>query len=126
MSMLHRIDRRRESRTEVDLSLVIWGVDTEGERFVQDVRAHDISLSGALLTGVDADLRSGDVIGILCGKKKARFRVVWVRYDGGGDKMQVAVHRMEADECPWVELLAAERAAQQSDSQPESAPSPEA
>ena len=51
-----------------------------------------------------ADLRSGDVIGVLCGKKKARFRVVWTRYDGTGDRMQVA-HRVEAEECPWAELL---------------------
>ena len=82
MGILHRIDRRREPRTEIDLPLVIWGVDTEGERFVQEAHARDISLSGALLSGVDADLRSGDVIGILYGKNKARYRVVWVRYDG--------------------------------------------
>lgn len=72
---------------------------------MQEAHARDISLSGALLSGLDADLRSGDVIGILCGKRKARFRVIWVRYDGDGEKMQVAVHRIEADECPWVELL---------------------
>jgi hypothetical protein len=81
------MDRRREPRTEIDLALVIWGVDTEGERFVQEARARDISLSGALLSGIDADLRSGDVIGGLYGKKKARYRGVWIRYDGGGEKM---------------------------------------
>ena len=84
---------------------MVWGVNTEGERFLQEAHARELSLSGALLTGLDADLRSGDVIGILYGKKKARYRVVWVRYDGGGEKMQVAVHRLEADECPWRELL---------------------
>jgi len=105
MGILRSFDRRRESRTIVELPLMVWGVDTEGERFLQEACAHDISLSGALLTGLDADLRSGDVVGILYGKKKARFRVVWVRYDGGGDKMQVAVHRFEDDECPWKELL---------------------
>ena len=72
---------------------------------MQEAKALDISLSGALLTGLDADLRSGDVVGILYGKKKARYRVVWIRYDGAGDQMQIAVHRMQADECPWVDLL---------------------
>lgn len=72
---------------------------------MQEAQARDISLSGALLSGIDADLRSGDVIGVLCGKKKARFRVVWTRYDDDGDRMQVAIHRMEAEECPWAELL---------------------
>jgi hypothetical protein len=108
MGTLRRIERRREPRSEVDIALMVWGVDTEGERFLQEARARDISLSGALLTGLDAELRSGDVIGILYAGKKARFRVVWVRYDGGGDKMQAAVHRLAADACPWQDLLSEE------------------
>jgi PilZ domain len=98
-------DRRREPRTSVDIALMVWGVDTRGERFLQEARAKDISLSGALLSGIEANLRSGDVIGILYAGKKARYQVVWVRYDEGGDRMQVAVHRFAADECPWKALL---------------------
>lgn len=108
MGNLRRMDRRREGRIEIELPLMVWGVDTKGERFLQEATARDVSLSGALLSGLDADLRSGDIVGILCGKRKARFRVVWVRYDESGDKMQVAVHRLESDECPWRELLPAE------------------
>jgi len=111
MGILRRMDRRREGRSEIDLALMVWGVDTKGERFLQEARAHDISLSGALLTGLDADLRTGDVIGVLCGRRKARYRVVWVRYDEAGDKMQVAVHRVDPDVCPWEDLLADELAA---------------
>jgi len=105
-----RPDRRSEARTLADLPLTVWGVDTKGERFLQPARACDISLSGALLSGLDAELRSGDVIGILYAGRKARYRVVWVRYDGTGDKMQVAVHRMTSDECPWRDLLSEEPA----------------
>ena len=105
MGILRRMDRRREGRSEMELPLMVWGVDTKGERFLQEATARDISLSGALVTGLDADLRSGDIVGILCGKQKARFRVVWVRYDETGDKMQVAVHRLESDVCPWKALL---------------------
>jgi len=105
MSVLPPFDRRREPRKPVDLSLIMWGVDTQGERFLQEAHARDISLSGALLSGLDADLKCGDVIGILYGKKRARYRVVWVRYDEMGDKMQAAVHRLESDACPWLDLL---------------------
>ncbi len=105
MGILRSIDRRREQRTVREFPLMVWGVDCKGERFLQEARARDISLCGALLTGLDADLKSGDVIGILFGKKKARYRVVWVRYDGAGDKMLVAVHRVESDACPWLDLL---------------------
>jgi len=99
------IDRRSEPRTKLDLLLQVWGIDAKGERFLQDVRARDISLSGALLSGLDLDLRSGDVIGILYAGKSARYRVVWVRSDGASEKMQVAVRRVEADACPWLDLL---------------------
>jgi len=88
MGVLPPYDRRREPRKPVDLSLMVWGVDTQGERFLQEAHARDISLSGALLSGLNADLKFFDVIGILYGKKKARYRVVWVRYDEMGDKMQ--------------------------------------
>lgn len=103
-------DRRREPRADADLGLVVWGVDTRGDRFLQEARARDISLSGALLTGLDAELRSGDVIGILYAGKKARYRVVWVRHSGTSDKVQAAVHRFPADVCPWKELLTEEHA----------------
>ncbi len=107
MGEIRIIDRRSEVRCEADLALTVWGISTRGQQFVQEAHAQDISLSGALLTGIDADLRSGDVIGILCAGKKARFQVVWVRYDGTGDKMQVAVHRVADDACPWLDLLEA-------------------
>ena len=105
MGILRSFDRRNESRIPAELSVMVWGVHTCGERCLQEARARDISLSGAMLSGLDTDLRSGDLVGILCGKRKARFRVVWVRYDDTGDKMLVAVQRIAADACPWEELL---------------------
>ena len=106
------LERRHETRTKLDLALVVWGIDGKGQQFLQEAHARDISLSGALLSGLDLNLRSGDVIGILYAGKSASYRVVWVRYDGTGEKMQVAVHRVEADACPWLDLLAGEDASQ--------------
>ena len=110
MGTLHSIngqskDRRREPRTDIDLGLTVWGIDTRGDRFLQEARARDISFSGALILGLDAELRSGDVIGIFYAGKKARYRVVWVRQSGTSDKVQAAIHRIAPDECPWKELL---------------------
>jgi hypothetical protein len=117
----HTNDRRREPRIESDLVLTVWGVDTRGDRFLQEARARNISLSGALLSGLDAKLRSGGVIGILYAGKKARYRLVWVRESGNGQKVQAAVHRIAPDECPWKDL----RNEEQSDDPPTiSAPAP--
>jgi hypothetical protein len=98
-------DRRRESRVSTDLLLTVWGVDTRGERFLQEAHARNISLSGALLSGLDSELRSGDVIGILYAGRKARYRVVWVRHSGSAQKVQAAVQRFALDECPWKDLV---------------------
>jgi len=103
-------DRRREPRTKADLELTVWGVDATGERFLQKAHAREISLSGALLYGLDTDLRSGDVIGILYAGRKARYRVVWVGRSGSPPKLRAAVHRFASDECPWKDLLAEEPA----------------
>jgi hypothetical protein len=101
------IERREEPRIEIDIGLFCWGVETqEGGRFLQEVRARDISLSGALLSGFQSNLKSGDVIGILYLGHEARFRVVWVRYCGDDQKMHAAVRRMQPDPCPWEQLLA--------------------
>jgi len=108
MGILRSFDRRCEPRTPTDLPLQVWGVNTRGERFLQEARARDISLNGAMLSGLESDLRSGDVIGILYAGRKARFRVIWIRYDEGGDKMLVAVHRLASDACPWLDLLTSE------------------
>lgn len=105
MGILRRIDRRREPRNQVELSVMVWGVDTKGERFLQEARCRDISLSGGLLSGIESELRSGDVIGILYRGKKARYRVVWVRYEDNVGKIHAAIHRFEEDTCPWQELL---------------------
>jgi len=105
MGDLRIVDRRREERAASQLELLVWGVDMRGERFMQRARARDISLSGALLSGLEGDLRSGDVVGILYANRKARYRVIWVRQSGTENKLQAAVHRVDGDECPWQNVL---------------------
>lgn len=105
MGNVRKAERRREARFPANLAVTVWGVDTKGERFIQEARARDISLSGALLSGLDAELRSGDVVGVMCCGKKARYRVVWLRHSDGEEKIQAAVQRFEMDTCPWIDAL---------------------
>jgi hypothetical protein len=105
MGIVRSIERRNEPRSAMELSVIVWGVDTKGDRFVQEARASEVSLSGALLSGLDVELRSGDVVGIVYVNKKARFRVIWIRMSDEGRKIQAAIHRIDPDVCPWQELL---------------------
>ena len=98
-------DRRREPRMKSNLTVLIWGIDIEGMRFSQSALARNISQHGALLAGIEWQLRPGDLLGIQHGQKRARFRVVWARSSGTEEKTLAAVHKLEAEACPWLEKL---------------------
>jgi hypothetical protein len=50
----------------------------DGRAFRQRARAYNISAAGALLCGIERDLKIGDTIGVRTGEKKARCKVVWM------------------------------------------------
>ena len=100
-------DRRREPRLGASLTVLVWGIDIEGQRFSQTAVAHNISQSGALLTGISWALRPEDLIAVQYREKRARYRVVWSRSSGADEKTLAAVQKLEGELCPWVEELAA-------------------
>ncbi len=79
----------------------IAGVSANGDFFAQDTIARSLSLSGALLTGIEHDLRCGDGLLLQFHGQQSRFKVVWVR-DG-----QAAIQKVKNELCPWKEMLEA-------------------
>lgn len=69
---------RPEERVSVDLEIRVWGLGADGRVFSQRARAHNISAAGALLCGIERDLKIGGTIGVRTGEKKARCKVVWM------------------------------------------------
>src|SRR5438874_10907725 len=90
-----------EPRITVDLPVRIWGMSADGHPFNQHVHAQNVSSDGALLTGVDSELKVGDVIGIQCDDKKSRCTVVWVMNTGPIKKNQVGIKLVADQDCPW-------------------------
>lgn len=99
------LDRRREPRLGLNLTVLVWGIDSEGGRFSQTAHARNISQSGALLTGITWVLRPGDLIAVQHREQRARYRVVWSRGSGTEDKTLAAVQKLEGEVCPWLEEL---------------------
>ncbi len=97
---------RPEPRIDTDLPIRAWGMDDNGKPFTQLAKAHNISSQGALISGIDAVLKPGDIIGVQYEQKKARCRVVWVVDAGGILKTQCGLQLLEGQECPWKEVLA--------------------
>ena len=75
-------EHQAEPRLTVDLPVRVWGMNAEGRAFSQHARAQNISTEGALLTGVECELKVGDVIGVQCDEKKARCTVIWAMNTG--------------------------------------------
>jgi PilZ domain-containing protein len=98
-------DRPNEPRVTIDLPVRAWGMTAEGRPFSQHARAQNISAEGALLTGIESELKVGDVIGVQCDDKKARCTVAWVVNTGAIKKNQVGVKLLADQECPWKAYL---------------------
>jgi PilZ domain len=94
-----------EPRVSVDLPVRIWGMSADGRPFSQHARAQNISSEGALIAGVESELKVGDVIGIQCDDKKARCSVIWAMNTGQMKKNQVGVQLLDGQECPWKTYL---------------------
>jgi hypothetical protein len=73
------MDRRKEHRLDIELSVQIWGVDRNARPFAELVRATSVSDSGAVLLDVHSKLHAGEVLDVQHEARKAQFRVVWTR-----------------------------------------------
>jgi hypothetical protein len=97
-------EQQSEPRLSVDLPVRIWGMSADGRPFSQHARAQNISADGALISGVESELKVGDVIGLQCDEKKTRCSVIWVMNTGAVKKNQVGV-KLVGQECPWHNYL---------------------
>jgi len=94
-----------EPRITVDLPVRVWGMSADSRPFSQPARAQNISSEGALIAGVESELKVGDIIGVQCDDRKARCTVVWVMNTGPMKKNQVGVQLLDGQECPWKQYL---------------------
>jgi PilZ domain-containing protein len=104
-------DHRPDPRVPTDLSVRIWGMAANNQTFTQHVRARNISSSGALFSGLEHELKVGDVIGVQYGDRKSRCRVIWIMDAGPVQKMQVGVQIVTDQDCPWKGELKPEQLA---------------
>jgi hypothetical protein len=104
-------ESQTEPRLTVDLPVRIWGMSADGRPFSQHARAHNISSDGALISGVENELKVGDVIGVQCDEKKTRCTVIWVVNTGPVKKNEVGIKLVADQECPWRGYLPADSVA---------------
>jgi hypothetical protein len=98
-------DQQSEPRLSVDLPVRVWGMSADGRPFSQRARAQNITSEGALISGIESELKVGDVIGVQCDEKKTRCTVIWAMNTGPVKKNEVGVRLVADQECPWKNYL---------------------
>ena len=99
-----------EPRLSVDLPVRIWGMGADGRPFNQHARAQNITSNGALIAGVEQELRLDDVIGVQCDDRKARCKVIRILTTDSLNRSQVGIQLLADQECPWKPYLPMEGA----------------
>src|SRR5579872_672820 len=97
--------KRREPRTEIELPVRIFGTDAAGRAFSENVLTVDVSRTGAKLKGVQAQLKSGELIGLTHGPNKGRFYVKWVGQPGTPRAGQIGLMSASPEKTLWEVAL---------------------
>jgi len=98
------MDKRQETRLEAEIIVRIWGMDSEGHAFFQNVKANSVTTEGASVSGISHPLKMGDVIGVQYGARKARFKIMWLVDRGTVRKIEAGIQVMDGQTAPWLDL----------------------
>jgi hypothetical protein len=99
------MEGRPEIQTESQIHVRVWGMDADARPFSQNAFVINNTVGqSAQLLGITHPLKTGDIIGIKHGEKKARFKVVWVTDGGSLRKIEAGVQIVEGQESPWQEI----------------------
>ena len=95
------MDRRRETRIDVSLPVRIWGVDNYSCPFMQLARARNISSEGAVIQGMRAQMKPGEVVDVQYEGHKAQFQVIWAGGTGTPTEGEIGVEKLPAEPHIW-------------------------
>jgi hypothetical protein len=102
-----RLGKRRDTRIDVALPVLLSGVDAGGRPLSQRVMTVNISRRGALLEGIHGELKFGDQVSLTRGGKKEEFRVAWIRDKDDPEGARIGVAAVDHNTTFWDAALEA-------------------
>jgi hypothetical protein len=93
--------QRREPRKEVKLPVRIFGTDANGKTFSENVFTVNVSREGAKLTGLQAQVKANEIIGMVYGQSKGRFCVKWAGQPGTPFEGQIGLQNVAPEKSIW-------------------------
>jgi hypothetical protein len=95
------VGQRREPRKNVKVSVRIFGTDAEGRPFSESVSTFNVSREGVGVSGVTAQVKVGEIVGLAYGKNKGRFAVKWAGQFGSPQAGRVGLASLSPDKPLW-------------------------
>lgn len=93
--------KRREPRKPVEVQVRIFGTDSGGKIFSENVTTLDVSQNGARLAGLRARPNVDEIVGVTYGKSKVHFRVKWVGEEGTPAEGQLGLLNLTPEKPFW-------------------------
>jgi len=93
--------QRRYPRSQVRLPVRIFGTDSSGAVFSENVFTAELSQNGARLTGVQSQIKVGEIIGLSYKQSKGRFCVKWAGQPGTPRANQLGLLNLTPDKPLW-------------------------
>ena len=93
--------QRREPRKTIKVPVRLFGTDIQGRPFSENVSTFDVSREGVRLSGVQAQVRPQEIVGITYGMNKGRFTVKWVASPHSAQAGQVGLQNAVPEKMLW-------------------------
>lgn len=93
--------KRCEPRKLVQVPVRIFGTDHHGRIFSEKVTTIDVSRSGARISGVRAEIKIDEIIGLTYGQNKVHFRVKWAGQPGTQTAGQLGLLNLTPERPLW-------------------------
>jgi hypothetical protein len=93
--------KRREARKEIRVAVRLFGTDRGGRAFSEKVFTVNVSQHGVELSGLSAQLKAEEIVGLTYGQTKANFRVKWVGQSGTPKAGRVGLLNLSPEKALW-------------------------
>jgi hypothetical protein len=98
------MEPKGETRVSAELPVRVWGMDADGKPFFQNAIASNLSSEGALLSRLQHPLKTGEILGVQYGDKKARFEIKWIKGSALPRGFDAGVKILPKQNVPWDEV----------------------
>jgi hypothetical protein len=93
--------KRREPRKEIRVPVRIFGTDSSGQIFSERVFTVNVSQQGAELSGLQAQPKVDEIVGVTYGATKAHFRVKWAGQRGSAKAGHLGLLNLSPEKSLW-------------------------